>query len=196
MQNENINYPSETPAIFEVYSKWLYTRKLYIMPDTVNDSSPKVKTVSFVDKNIASSSEWSIVIMCLHLAKTVRDINFGDALIDACISKLRMSDLTEEESLSFPQEIYDISGVGSPWRQLSVDVAVHCWTRDQFERKKNMNLPQAFLVDLTAALGFALKDQGKRISAAQFFDNMNNCRYHAHVRSNQPCYRAKNANLI
>jgi hypothetical protein len=57
-----------------------------------------------------------------------------------------------------------------------------------------MNLSQAFLVDLTTALGFALKDQGKRISAAQFFDNMNNCRSHAHVRSNR--YRAKNANLI
>lgn len=174
-----VNLPNVTAETFSIYAKWLYTGRAFLLNSTD-------------DEDEGDDIEKRRLQNCYVLANFLQDLDFKDATIDVVIENIVDTKVSQQD---LAQWIYPNSSEGSPHRTLAVDTFVNVWPRDTWPECKyslGENVPPQFLFDVLANIGPNLENGIANVaSPAEFFKNLDTCKYHEHTRVNQPCYKIK-----
>ncbi|KAF1844384.1 uncharacterized protein K460DRAFT_357990 [Cucurbitaria berberidis CBS 394.84] len=174
------------PAIFTIWTKWLYTGRMFVMKDGDDRIGPDGDSYS---------GEWDRLRDCYASGDFLQDSDFKDATIDALVTRMVETDCYP---LGLARYIYDYSNKGSAHRQLAIDTCVRVWDRDDYadllteDEFNNAFQPRQFLCDVLAKIGPNLETGIKEKDAGKFFDLNDTCKYHDHG-SDKPCYKMKPA---
>jgi hypothetical protein len=166
---------------FEVYLKWLYSGRFYIIAE------------GDVAKDATSDNEWTKWNECYKLSSFLEDTDFADALIDMAIDKMS-SDLAYYVEIA--TIIYQHSAPRSRHRKFAVDLAVHLWDDDDFKDLPKQNAPTEFLTDLLRTVGFKMRREAVMVEDVdQYFEDLGEyddpCKYHEHRRGKGLCHKEK-----
>lgn len=175
-----VTLPKAVPRAFEIYTKWLYCGKIYIIePDNQNSGEEMQKT---------NDKEYSKLDKSYELANFLQDNDFKDALLDAHIEKM----ITENcYRADIAKTIYFYSSAASPHRRFVIDFAIFVWEESDLSAVATKNHSHELIVDLVAAMSSHLRHRVAEKSIAGFFKKLNICQYHEHSKTNSPCYKTK-----
>jgi hypothetical protein len=154
-----IDIPSISPEIFEIYLHWLYSKTF---PTAIPDND-----------NLGEEEEYKTLSACYVVGEIFNDALFKNAVLDAFL-EVRIN----QPFMNFIEPgkdaiaiIYDGTCKGSPARRLVVDMWVKFGEANWADRLKDM--PDEFCLDLTRAL-LARNDE----STAVNFSEINMKDYH------------------
>lgn len=164
-----ITLPEQSPAAFEVYTGWLYYRKIY------SDG-----------ESITAEVQFSVLLDAYYLAGFLGDIDFADAIMDAVID-------TTITLSRYPCEVispaYEKLPRGSPLRQLLLDMWVYDGNSEWWDIYHDVLTPE-ILNDIVSSL-IAIKGTGAVDGTIAPYEFGHKCNYHLHEQTEQPCYLTK-----
>ncbi|KAF2874077.1 hypothetical protein BDV95DRAFT_487789 [Massariosphaeria phaeospora] len=169
------------PQAFEAYVKWLYTGRIHIMEE--NDRGGRNQNGVMMD------TEFTKIMECYALGDFLQDLDFKDAVVDACAEKMASDDVS---FIGLGQMIYPRSLAKSPHRKFAVDTALHTWDLKSFSPIHREKDPSEFLLDLLAAVAQSMRTGGQDNKTSKvFFASLTPCEYHEHTLQGKPCYSEK-----
>jgi hypothetical protein len=182
------------PQPFSIYVKWLYSRRFYITESDDIDCEEESDTLES-GENGERENLWD----CYQLGDFLQDSDFKDAIIDALINKMVVENCYP---LYIAQAVYASSTAASPHRQWVVDCAIKFWSKPELDAvaedavSESGDYPQEFRTDLFVAMSAHLRTGVKVTLVADFFQNLDTCKYHEHTKKNTPCYKTKHRHLL
>lgn len=174
-----VNLPDVCPSSFPIYVDWLYTGRFCLSAQ--HDMRPR-------EDGAINDKEWGRWALCLELGDFLQDTSFKDALIDIAIEKMSYDDTY---SLDVPNDIYRLTKADSPYRRLTLDIAVSMWDEEDFSGSIDQGYPIDFTADLLSAMGKKIREGVVNKSPREFFENVNACKYHEHTLTKTLCYKTK-----
>ena len=133
------------------------------------------------------SEAFELLIDCYEAGKKLLDNDFKDAIVDTII---QLATTTRVFPINFIKKVYDMTDVGSAFRRLIVDMAVHANVFDWWQDARNRTCcTEDALWDIVAAM--KRYEQGIGLLEVPF--EHDTCTYHHHRLFRRPCYREKMA---
>lgn len=171
-----VRLPAGDADAFQIYSQWLYTRRLHTHPGSRRHIFVKIK------------EEWARLVRAYLLGEFLQDTVFRDSVIDAmqewaqnCLS---MSAYAYQQAT----EIYDKTSSASPLRHLVADLTAWRQTNAFLVDEQRLLLPPEFVWDLAKSLWARLVVSGSGLVVEEPVEkHRGTCYYHCHGL--QPCYR-------
>jgi len=173
-KTRTINLPEHSAGALELYSGWLYNRKI---------CSRKAANVG------GQLAEFEQLIQSYVLADMIEDADFADAIIDTIVACKQVYRRSPIEHINL---VYTLLPKGSPLRRLLIDMWVcEGWRRWCDECK---NLITEVLKDIVIGFLTAKGLDGKATFQPHHapYEIADRCAaYHQHIKANQPCYLEK-----
>jgi hypothetical protein len=176
-QGRTINMPETDDEAFNIWTKWLYTGRVYLTKEGDRSKEGYVLT----------NREWIRWSACYALSDFLQDPNFADACIDASIEFMRTFNRCPSNLALW---IYNSTQKTSAHRKLAIDAFINCWNREHW--KDEINHPPGFLSDTVKQISPRLQRGLPTQTPNVFFDANDTCKYHDHGPE-KPCYKTKPA---
>lgn len=160
----------DTPEVFDVFFRFLYSGKIFTMKDgdlTVSDQGNTDK-------------EWPRLRDCWIMGEKLLSNSFKDAITDALIEKVSTD---SKYPLSIHEGIFLESGGQVGMRKLLVDLATWYWTAESISRSNGQGTEFFFQVALAMK-----KLRPTDLTGKAPFEKEDTCIYHDHGESSA-CYK-------
>ncbi|KAI9705320.1 MAG: hypothetical protein M1820_005150 [Bogoriella megaspora] len=160
---QSVALPEDSPTIFEIYDTWLYTRRLF-------DPEP------FTSRYMVILT-WDELVASYAFAQMRGCMGFGNAVIDACITKM-----TTEAGYPFyiVRFVYRNTEKGCGLRRLLADAAVATIGEAMVQKiaasGDSEKYPWEYVVDLLSAFA----PSGPRKLKWADLEGIDRCQYHEH----------------
>jgi hypothetical protein len=182
-----VKLPEHTPAAFEIYLRWVYSRRI-VIPFKAKKIEPEDDRDRKKMVRMNDTATFNLMCRAYILGDVLQDVDYKDALIDAIIHQMRTASYWPVREAKF---VYGNTMKNSPLRRVLVAMTateLFGISNDVVygEKWRKYNTLD-FLSDIMELLDRRLSPGSHEENSVKWDENT--CRYHEHEEGR--CYRAR-----